>query len=379
MIITSIEALIIKVPGRRHHSRRLTPHAGPEAQCQPFETVLARVTTDAGIAGWGESQATSAPEVAGAIIHSILKPALEGKPFGGTGLEIETLWNAMYNRTRSSGQTGGFMLDAMAAVDIALWDLGGRIHGASIASLIAGRGARRKLETWVDRLAGETLEERLESAAACRAAGCRRFRIAYDFSRRELLENYDALARVCGAENVAVDCLCRLEAGRSASFAAELDRRGALWLARPFAADDVAAHATLAARTRTPIAIGETYRTHTELAPFFRARAMRIVQPDLGRCGITEGLRIARAAEREGVEIAPRLSSALGPLLFATLQFAAAVPNCRLAPYAPGLVETANGFAATPVRFRDGCYAVPEGPGLGVELIEPEVRLVAVA
>jgi galactonate dehydratase len=379
MIITSIEALIIKIPGRWGDSRRPAPHAGPEACCQPFETVLARVTTDAGVAGWGESQATSAPEVAGAIIHSLLKPALEGKPFGGTGLEIETLWDAMYNRTRMSGQTGGFMLDAMAAVDIALWDLGGRIHGASVASLIAGRGARRKLETWVDRLAGETLAERVENAAACRAAGCRRFKIAYDSSRRELFENYDALAQVCGPENVAVDGLWRLDPGRSASFASELDRRGALWLARPFAAEDVAAHAALAARCRTPIAIGETHRTHTELAPFFRARAMRIVQPDLGRCGITEGLRIARAAEREGMEIAPRLSSALGPLLFATLQFAAAVPNCRFAPYAPGLVETANGFAATPVRFSQGCYAVPGGPGLGVELVEPEVRLVAVA
>jgi galactonate dehydratase len=379
MFITSIEALIIKIPGRWGDSRGLAPQTGSEAHCQPLETVLARVTTDAGVAGWGESQATSAPEVAGAIIHSILKPALEGKPFGGTGFEIETLWNAMYNRTRLSGQTGGFMLDAMAAVDIALWDLGGRIHGASIASLLAGRGARRQIETCVDRLAGETLGERLESAAACRAAGCRRFQIAYDSSRRELLENYDALTRVCGAENVAVDGLWRLDPGRAASFAAELDQRGALWLARPFAADDVAAHAALAARARTRIAMGETHRTHTELAPFFRARAMRIVQLDLGRCGITEGLRIARAAERQAVEVAPRLSSALGPLLFATLQFAAAVPNCRLVPYAPGLVETANGFAATPLRFRDGCYAVPAGPGLGVELMEPEVRLVAVA
>jgi L-alanine-DL-glutamate epimerase-like enolase superfamily enzyme len=158
MFITSIEALIIKMPERRGDSHRLAPYAGTEADCQPLETVLARVTTDAGVAGWGESQATSTPEVARAIIHSILKPALERKPFGGTGLEIETLWDAMYNRTRMSGQTGGFMLDAMAAVDIALWDLGGRIHGASIASLIAGRGAKRKIETYVDRLAGETLE-----------------------------------------------------------------------------------------------------------------------------------------------------------------------------------------------------------------------------
>jgi len=79
------------------------------------------------------------------------------------------------------------------------------------------------------------------------------------------------------------------------------------------------------------------------------------------------------------MEIAPRLSSALGPLLFATLQVRGGGPNCRFAPYAPGLVETANGFAATPVRFSQGCYARTRGAGLGVELVEPEVRLVAVA
>jgi len=106
---------------------------------------------------------------------------------------------------------------------------------------------------------------------------------------------------------------------------------------------------------------------------------MRIVQPDLGSCGITEALRIAHAADRAGMEIVPHLTPALGPLLFATLQFAAAVPNCRMVPHTPGLVEMANEYSATAVTFHHGCYTVPTAPGLGIDLVEPEVRLVEVA
>src|ERR1019366_1327623 len=113
MKIVSLEALIVRIPRNQRGADRL-------------ETLLARVITDSGLTGWGESQALAAPEVASAIIHSILKPALKGKECGGTGQEIETLWDAMYDRMRVSGQTGGFMLDAMAAVDIALWDLAGK-------------------------------------------------------------------------------------------------------------------------------------------------------------------------------------------------------------------------------------------------------------
>jgi galactonate dehydratase len=366
MKIVSLEALIVRIPRNQPGVARL-------------ETLLARVTTDSGLTGWGESQALSAPEVAGAIIHSILKPALKGKEFGGTGLEIETLWDAMYDRMRVSGQTGGFMLDAMAAVDIALWDLAGKIHRAPIAALISGRAAKPRLASYVDYLAGDTRAERLERARTCRAAGCRRFKIFHNASQRELLECYDALAGICGPENIAVDAQWRLDPKTAPAFGAELDRRGALWLECPFPPQDAAPHAALAARIRTPLAIGECYRTHVEMAPFFRAGAMRIVEPDLGRCGITEALRIARAADRAGMEVVPHLAPALGPLLFATLQFAAATPNCRMVPHTPGLLETAGEYCTSPVAFRNGHYTVPTAPGLGIDVAEPEVRLVEVA
>jgi len=351
----------------------------PPLPGEALHGLLARVTTDCGLTGWGESQALSAPEVGGAIIRSLLKPFLEGQEFSGAGIEIESLWDGMYNQMRVCGQTGGFMLDAIGALDIALWDLAGKILDTPFADLIAGDAARASVESYVNYLPGETCSDRLGHARLFHEEGSTRFKLFYEGSERALLDEFDALAELCGGANIAVDGQWRLDPARAVPFGKELDRRRAMWLESPFAPEDPRPHAALAARIRTPVALGEAYRTHFELAPFIRANAMRIVQPDLGRCGITEALRIARAAGRAGMEVSPHLTPALGPLLYATLHFAAAAPNCRLMPHTPGLVETANEFSRTPLVFSEGRYEVPQAPGLGIDLVEPEISLLEVA
>ena len=86
-----------------------------------------------------------------------------------------------------------------------------KIHRAPIAALIAGRAAKPRLASYVNYLAGDTRAERLSRARACREAGCRRFKIFHNASQRELFECYDALAAICGAENIAVDAQWRLD------------------------------------------------------------------------------------------------------------------------------------------------------------------------
>jgi galactonate dehydratase len=383
MRITGVEARIIRIPRDWGGAARVaafpTRQVCPPVPDEALHGLLARITTDSGLTGWGESQALSAPEVAGAIIRSILKPFLEGQDFAGAGIEIESLWDGMYNQMRVCGQTGGFMLDAIGALDIALWDLAGKILRTPIAALIAGDAARHSVESYVNYLPGDTAADRLRHARIFHDAGSARFKLFHEGSERALLDEYDALAEICGGENVAVDAQWRLDPGRAVAFGKKLDRRRALWLESPFPPEDPKPHAALAAAIRTPVALGESYRTHFELAPFFRAGAMRIVQTDLGRCGITEALRIARAAERAGMEVSPHLTPALGPLLYATVHFAAAAPNCRWMPHTPGLVETANEYSRTALVFRQGRYTVPQKPGLGIDLVEPEINLLEVA
>jgi galactonate dehydratase len=177
------------------------------------------------------------------------------------------------------------------------------------------------------------------------------------------------LAHVDGVQaKVAVDALWRFTPENAVEFGRELDRRGALWFEAPLTPEDVDAHAKLVAELATPIAIGESYRTRYEMAPFFRAGAVGVYQPDLGRTGLTEGLRLAAMAADHGVPVVPHISIAFGPQLGAALQFAAAVGNCSLAEYNPQVLNVANRFLSAPIRMEGGSYIVPDGPGLGVDL-----------
>ena len=94
---------------------------------------------------------------------------------------------------------------------------------------------------------------------------------------------------------------------------------------------------------------------------------MRILQPDLGRCGITEGMALAQAAAGYGIAVVPHLSIAFGPQVAAALHFAAAAPGCDLAEYNPQVLCVANRFLRAPIVLHGTSYLVPEEPGLGIQ------------
>ena len=95
---------------------------------------------------------------------------------------------------------------------------------------------------------------------------------------------------------------------------------------------------------------------------------MKIVQPDLGRTGITEALNIARAAEAQGLTVIPHVSIALGPQLAAAIHFAASIPNCPMLEFNPNVLKMANSFLEEPIRMEGTNYVVPDAPGLGVNM-----------
>ena len=335
-----------------------------------FETALIRITLDSGLVGWGESQAPLAPEVACAIVDRILKPVLIASPFEGDVGEIESLWWRMYSAMRVRGQTGGFMLDAIAGVDLALWDLAGKLAGKPVSELIAP-GSRNSVPAYLSGLPGG-------AAAGARRwldQGFSRVKIFYDASEYRLFENVDAVRSMLpagggvAAPGVAVDALWRLTPASAAAFASNLESRDALWLEAPLPPESAPDHAALARSTRVPIAIGESYRTVFELQPFFDVSAMKIVQPDLGRTGITEALRIAASARERGLQVIPHVSIAMGPQIAAAIHFAAAVPECAMLEFNPNVIETANHYLATPLRVEGARYHLPGGSGLGIEIV----------
>ncbi len=323
-----------------------------------FETALVRVETDAGIAGWGEAQAPLAPEVPCAIIERLLAPVLVGEEFDGAPGRIESFWDRMYSTMRVRGQTGGFMLDAISALDIALYDIAGKRAGLPVCRLLSA-SPRRRVPAYLSGVPRGSADTK----------GFGAVKLFYDTGTpAEFFAHMDAMPR--GAA-IAVDALWRHTPDSALAFGRELDARGALWFEAPLPPEDPRAHAALARALRTPIAIGESYRTRFEIAPFLREGALGVFQPDLGRCGITEGLRMATNAADRGIRVVPHISIAFGPQLAAALHFAAAAPGCDLAEYNPQVLSVCNRYLAEPITLEGTSYVVPDRPGLGIELSFP--------
>ena len=323
-----------------------------------FETALVRIELEGGLVGWGEAQAPLAPEVACSIVAHLLRPALEHEDFDGTPLRISALWDRMYATMRVRGQNGGFMLDAMSGVDIALWDLAGKMADKPVYALL-GENPKTRIPAYLSGTSGSTAQERVAFATRYADEGIRLVKLYYESDWSALLTIADALP---SDMRFAVDALWHLPPDHALDMARELDARNARWLECPLYPEEIEAHAALAAAIRTPIALGESYRTLRELCPFFDIA--QILQPDLGRSGLTGSMQIAKAHTGE---IVPHLSIAMAPQIAAALHFAAAAENCQLCEFNPHVLATANAFLKSPIIRKAGHYILSDTPGLGIE------------
>lgn len=372
MRIKSVQAIPVRLPrdiaGSRGTAGSPTALSGegayrwstayPVLYSEHLETALVRVELEDGPVGWGEAQAPLAPEVACSIVNHLLRPALERVEFDGSPGRIAELWDRMYATMRVRGQNGGFMLDAMSGVDLALWDLAGKLADRPVCALLSA-APRFRIPVYLSGTSGRGPAERAAFAARHADEGITLVKLYYETDWRELLAVADALP---AGMRFAVDGLWHFPPGDAVTMGRDLDARGARWLECPLYPEEVEEHAALAAALRTPLALGESYRTLRELRPFLPL--IGVLQPDLGRCGITGSLRLAAAFPGE---IVPHLSIAMGPQIAAALHFAAATANCPLCEFNPHVFDSANAFLRSPLTRRGGEYHVSQAPGLGVD------------
>ena len=321
----------------------------PALYSEFIETTLVKVTLDDGRYGWEKAQAPLAPRVSAVIIEDLLGPVVTGEEFDGSRTTLETLWIRMYQTMRVRGQTGGFMLDAISGIDIALWDLAGKIHGKPVALLIS-ESARDRVPAYLSGVAGASAGERAEYAAGF--AGFTAFKVFFDGSDDAIVELLECMRARLGTEaRIALDALWRLSLPESAAFLRRLEALGLYWLEAPFQPDEFEEHVTLAHDYQFSLALGEKLSDEVGTAAFLQAKLLRFVQPDLGRCGITETLRIAEAAADAGAEMAPHVSIALGPQIAAAMHVAAAVDSCPICEYNPSVFAASNRFLVDPLRM----------------------------
>ncbi|MDQ0649007.1 L-alanine-DL-glutamate epimerase-like enolase superfamily enzyme [Microbacterium natoriense] len=335
-----------------------------------YETLLVKIETDDGLIGWGEALAPVAPEVAAAIVDRLLTPLIIGED----PRSVRTLWHRMTESMRERGHLTGHQADAMAAVDIALWDLWGHATGLSVSELAGGRFAE-VLPTYISGIRGSDDADKADKAAEMVEAGVRRIKLHLGTDIRTDLATYDAIRAVHPDLDVALDAHWTYRLGEAKALGRELDDRRAWFFEAPLAPEDVEGHRDLAASLATPIAVGEAMRSRFEFTDWLTRRAVGLTQPDIGRTGITEGLAIAAVADAFHAQVAPHHSAAFGIAMAAGVHVAASATSLLAFEYQPFTLPVANLILTTPLEVQpDGGFVVPTGPGLGVTVDEDAVQ-----
>lgn len=346
----------------------------PEYRCpysKNMETMLVKITTDEGICGWGEALAPVVPEVSGTIVSKLFAPFLLGRD----PRDIKVIWNMLYGTMRDRGYYTGFMVDAISAVDCALWDIAGKYYGQPVYRLLGG-AYRQDIPAYISGLPVEGLEKKVQLAKTWKEQGYSAIKLHIGYGMKEDIEIMAALREALGPEFVLmIDAHWNYTVAEAIRLGREMERLNVQFLECPLNPEDSDGYAELAAALDIPVALGESDRTHWQYKELLTKRSCDILQPDAGRTGITEMMRIAELAEVFGRPVAPHLSVAQGPCIAATLQCCAAMYNFYgMQEFQPSILPVANEFLKTPIICEQGRFKLPQGNGLGIEVDEEKVR-----
>ncbi len=372
--IAKVETFIVSIP-------RDTPYLGP---LRPGESVnakgylirrgnrsiypstdmsvLVKVTGESGRIGWGETYGIVAPQAVKAIIDDVLGPVMLGRDPGAPVVLHEDLYDLM----RVRGFFGGYYVDALAGVDIAVWDLFGKAVGLPLSALLGGR-RHETLPAYVSGLPRATLAERCDLAAEWVAKGFSAIKFAVavsDDPAREMA----ALREAVGPDvRLSVDLHWKFTAGEAIRLIRRMEAHD-LWFAEaPCEPEDMEGQAIVARGIGCPLALGEEWRTVFEYRPRFEVRAMSVIQPEMGHTGVTEFMGIGRMAHAFHVETIPHASIGIGVFMAASLHAAAALKRVPFHEYQHSIFDRNLTFVTGDMACAGGAYTIPSGAGLGVE------------
>jgi len=343
------------------------------------------VRTDQGISGYGESSPMNVRAIA-ALLNEALKPLVVGQ----NPLDRERLWEKMYFSTYKLGVMGA-QTEAIAGIDIALWDILGKVTGQSLSQLFGGR--RRDRVRMYASIGGGGDSSPVEMARrASRAVeeGHTMIKIRMDWGtiRTDADPPHDwaVLSEVRRAVGDKIELGFDANNGFTVSTAIRLGRRfqnelGIIHYEEPVAQYDYAGIAQVVAALDVPVAAGEHEYNRWQFRDLITQANIRIVQPDLVKCGgISEAVRIAALASAYNRVLVPHQTQpAIGTA--ANLHFTACFAREERAQEYDINPKRAvlNRVIHPPLEQKNGFLPVPDGPGLGIEVDEGELRKLRVA
>ena len=235
-----------------------------------------------------------------------------------------------------------------------------------MSALLGGR-RHHTLPAYVSGLPKATLKERCDLAVEWAGRGYKAIKFAAAMSDDGIVQEMAALREAVGpGVALCVDLHWKFTAGDAIRLIRRLEQHN-LWFAEaPCAPEDLEGQAQVARSIGGPLALGEEWRTVFEYRPRFEARAMSIIQPEMGHTGITEFHRIGVMAHAFHVDTIPHASIGCGIFMAASLQATAAQQKVPYHEYQHSIFDKNLQYAEGDMACEAGFYTIPTGPGLGV-------------
>lgn len=373
--VDRIETFIISIP-------RETPYLGPLGPGESINakgylirqgnqtiyptsdmSVLIKVTSNDGAVGWGETYGIVAPEAVVAIIENVLAPAVQGRD----PRDVCVIQQDLYNLMRVRGFWGGFYVDAIAGLDIALWDLFGRIVDQPLAKLLGGQ-RHAQIPAYVSGLPRKTLDEKVELAKEWVGRGYRAIKFAAAVSHEGIVKEMAALREAVGADvDLMVDLHWKFSAGEATQLIDQLAEYRPRFVEAPCAPEDIEGLSRVAAVSRVPIAGGEEWRTIHEYLPRLEKRCVSIIQPEMGHTGVSQFRSICTLAEAFHCKVMPHATIGVGVFMAASLHATSTLQNAPYHEYQHSVFDKNSVYLSGDMACANGQFSVPSGPGLGVE------------
>ncbi|RVV99460.1 mandelate racemase/muconate lactonizing enzyme family protein [Mesobaculum littorinae] len=324
-------------------------------------SIVVRLRDASGAEGWGETYGLVAPRAVMEIIRDLFAPYLQALP----PMAPAETWDALYALQRNRGYWGGYLADALAALDIALWDLHAKSAGQSLQAALGAPGAGT-LPGYVSGLPAPSRAARIEMAQDWKEQGFDAVKIPISHTEAgDVPGEVAALRAALGPDHkIAVDMHWAYTAPEAIALGEALAPHDPWFLEAPVAPEDVEAQAKVAAGIPCPLALGEEWRTDWDYRPRTARRACSIVQPEMGHTGITQFARIAAMAADAGAQVIPHATIGLGIFMAASLRAGlAAGAACHEFQHSIYARNAALLDAAAPCTA--GRFDIDDTPGIG--------------
>ncbi len=356
MKITRITTHVINMPLKLDGD---VPHVGGQARTA-LEMLLVRVDTDEGVSGWGEGFGHRIWSATRAAIDNIIAPVCIGRDPRDINALMADLARSLHSAGRHGAVTYG-----VSAIDIALWDIAGKLAGLPLYRLLGG-GERRDLPAYASLLRYGKLPALERNITQALERGYKLIKI-HEIDR-DIIRG--ARKKIGVGIPLMVDCNCPWSVEQAIRMCADLRDLDLEWLEEPVWPPEPALLAQVREEGGIPVSAGENVANVADFQRLFMAKALTVAQPSVTKVGgVSEMRKVFDLAATWGVRVVPH-SAYFGPGLLASIHVCAAqTQEVWIERFYCDFDETPLGEAVNP---RNGRIAVPQGPGLGVDP-DPEV------